>query len=252
MKTVSYLMTVSTSQKDVEVMLAILNIAGMGQAFYGESDGTGCTDLWIIPQSKKSKREMTTQLLAVAAIRKVSVVRLSRPVKEIELPEVRELFAGIGWDASNVTDKELSLFVNAKLQGEYTYYIDYGEREKGKEPVKIRIRPAQEHPHFSPDMLKKSDYTKDNAQDRVFTIDDIKIHTVTMVDRRPAEATSPPPCPPRNLHQMTDAQIKQWIRTKVSHRPKNEDIEVKRTSEEILITIKLGEYIETIGYRLTK
>jgi ribosomal protein S3 len=62
----------------------------------------------------------------------------------------------------------------------------------------------------------------------------------------------PPPPPPHNLHQMTDAQIRQWIRKRVSHRLKNEDIEVKRTSEEILITIKLGEQTETIGYRLTR
>ena len=245
-------MTVSTSQKDVEVILAILNIAGMGQAIYGENDSTGWTDLWIIPQSKKSKHEVTTQLLAVPAIRRVSVVRLSKPVKEIELSEVRELFAGIGWDASSVTDKELSLFVNAKIQGQYTYYIDHDETKKGKEPVKIRIRPAQEHPHFSPEMLKKSYYPEDDAEDRVFTIDDIKIHEVTILDQITVEPVEEPPPPPHNLNQMTDAQIKQWIRKRVSHHPKDEDIEIKRTSEEILITMKLDEHIETIGYRLAK
>lgn len=248
MTTASYLMSITTSQKNVEVILAILNIAGMGQAFYGENDGTVGTDLWIIPKSKKSTQEVTTQLQAVPAIRSVSVVQLSKPVKETELVEVRELFAGIGWDASSVTDEELSLFINAKLQGQYTYYIDHDQKKKGKEPAKIRIRPAQEHPYFSPDMLKESDYTKDD--DRELTIDDIEIRTVTMVDQ--IAEPPPPPHPPHNLHQMTDGQIKQWIRKKVSYCPKNEDIKVKRTSEEILITIKHDEQTETIGYRLTK
>ncbi len=246
-------MSITTSLKNVEVILAILNIAGKGQAFYGENDGTVGTDLWIIPKSKKSRQEVTRQLQAVPAIRSVSVVQLSKPVKETELVEVRELFAGIGWDASSVTDEELSLFINAKLQGQYTYHIDHDQKKKGKEPAKIRIRPAQEHPYFSPDMLKESDYTKDD--DTELTIDDIEIRTVTIVDQiaiEPPSPPSPPPRPPHNLHQMTDTQIKQWIRKRFSHCPKNEDIEVKRTSEEILITIKLGEQTETIGYRLTK
>jgi hypothetical protein len=252
MTTVSYLMSVTTSQNDVEVTLAILNIAGMGQAFYGERDSTGGTDLWIIPQSKKSSQEVTTQLQAVPAIHSVSVVPVSKPVKETELTEVRELFVGIGWDASSVTDEELSLFINAKLQGQYTYYIDHDKKKKGKEPVKIRIRPSEEHPHFSPDWLKKNDYTEDDVQNRVLTIDDIEIRTVTIVHQIAVEPPPPPPRPPHNLHQMTDAQIRQWIRKRVSHRLKNEDIEVQRTSEEIFITIKLDEQTETIGYRLTK
>jgi hypothetical protein len=247
MTTASYLMYIATSQKNVEVIMAILNIAGMGQAFYGENDGSVGTDLWIIPKSKKSRQEVITQLQAVPAIRSVSVVQLSKPVKETELVEVRELFAGIGWDVSSVTDEELSLFINAKLQGQYTYYIAHDQKKKGKEPAKIRIKPAQEHPHFSPNMLKESDYTKDD--DRELTIGDLKIRTVTMVDQIAVEPPSAPPRPPRNLHQMTDAQIKQWIRKRVSHCPKNEDIQVKRTFEEIFITIKLGEQTETIGYR---
>ena len=200
MTTASYLMSITTSQKNVEVILAILNIAGMGQAFYGEDDGTVGTDLWIIPKSKKSRKEVTTQLQAVPAIRSVSVVQLSKPIKEAELVEVRELFAGIGWDASSVTDEELSLFINAKLQGQYTYYIDHDQKKKGKEPAKIHIRPAQEHPYFSPDMLLESDYTEDNAQDRELTIDDMEIRTVTIVDQIEVELPPPPPPPPHNLH----------------------------------------------------
>ena len=106
-------------------MLAVLNIAGSGQAFHGFSNGVVSTDLSIIPKGKRNKQEVLIQLQAIPAIRSVSVVALSNPVNEKELKEVRELFAGIGWDACSVTNENLSLFINAKLQRQYTYYVDY-------------------------------------------------------------------------------------------------------------------------------
>jgi hypothetical protein len=188
----SYLMLITASKMDAEVTLAILNTAGRGQAFHGFSNGAVNTGLWIIPKAKGNKQEVITQLQAIAAIKSVSIVTLSKPVDENKLAEVRDLFAQLGWDTSNVTNDALSLFINAKLQGQYKYYIDYEHREKGQ--VKIQIKLLEEHPHFSPDWLKATGDKQDGAQDKELTIDDIEIRSVVI---EAIEEDEPPP-PPEN------------------------------------------------------
>jgi hypothetical protein len=187
---VSYLISVITSQKDVEVILAILNIAGKGHAFHGFSNGDISTDLWIIPKGKKNIQSVITELQTIPAIRSVTIVALSNPVKNSELLEVRKLFADVGWDASSVPDNTLSLFINAKLKGQYTCYIAYNHREKL--PVKIEIKLIEEHPLFSPDWLKAADYTEDEIQSSDLTIDDIEIRSVVIETIQEIE-TPPPP-----------------------------------------------------------
>ena len=73
----SYLIAITTSRNNAEVILAILNIAEKGQAFHGFSNGAVSTDLWIIPKGKNNKQEIITRLQALPAIRIVSVVYLS-------------------------------------------------------------------------------------------------------------------------------------------------------------------------------
>ena len=162
--------------------LAILNIAGRGQAFHSFSNEAVSTDLRIIPKGKRNRQEVIIQLHAIPIISGVSIVVLSNPVKKNELIEVREMFAGVGWDASSVTHDALSLLINVKLQGQDTYYIDYAEREKRQ--VKIQITPIEEHPHFSLDWLNASDYTKDEIPDKELTIDDTEIRSVVVETAR--------------------------------------------------------------------
>jgi hypothetical protein len=66
------------------------------------------------------------------------------------------------------------------------------------------------------------------------------------------EPPPPPMPPPKDLYQMTDAQITQWMRKNDSRNLKDKDIEVKRAFEEILITIKLDEQTETFIYKLRR
>ena len=193
MEIFSYIMTVATSQTGVEVFLAIKNIAGTGYAQYGRSGEFGSVELWIVPKSKKSREELLTQLQAVPFIQQVSVVKLRKPVTITELLEVRGLFNSLGWDTSDVRDEELSLFLNAKLQGKYTYMIDF-EHEKGHAAEKIRIIRAEEHPHFSPKWLANDDYVEE-ILDKELTIDDLEIRSVVVELGVEEEAPPPPPSP---------------------------------------------------------
>lgn len=192
----SYLIFTTTNpQKNAEVMLAILNIAGSGQAFHGSSNEVVSTNLWIVPYGKRDKQELTSMLQKVTSIRSLSVVALSSPIREEELVEVRHLFAQVGLDASNVTDDSLLLFINAKLQGQYTYYIHYDNI--GKWPVKIQVKPIKEHPHFSPDWLTARGNAEDEMPDKEFTIDDIEVRSVVIETIEKIEP--PPPSPPNRI-----------------------------------------------------
>ena len=192
MEIFSYIMAIATSKAGVEVFLAIKNIAGTGRAHFGRTDEFGGVELWIVPKSKKGREELTTQLKALSFIQQVSVVALSKPVTKTELFEVRELLARLGWDASHVSDEELSLFLNAKLQGKYTYLIDF-DHEKDRASNKIRIIQVEEHPHFSPDWLT-NDNREEEISARELTIDDLEIRSVVI--KSVVEESEPEPPPP--------------------------------------------------------
>ena len=55
MKTVSYLIAVTTSPFSVDVTPAILKLAGWGQAFHGFSNGAVSTNLWLTPRGKRNR-----------------------------------------------------------------------------------------------------------------------------------------------------------------------------------------------------
>jgi prolipoprotein diacylglyceryltransferase len=56
MEIFSYILTVATLQTGVEVFLTIRNIAGTGQAQFGRSGNFGNAELWIVPKSKKPRK----------------------------------------------------------------------------------------------------------------------------------------------------------------------------------------------------
>jgi hypothetical protein len=193
MMPVSYLIAVTTTQPGLESVIAVFNIAGRGQPVYGFSFGGIHTNLWIIPKGKGSRQEVITKLQAVPAIGSVSVVALSNPVQQTELAAIRQLFTDIGWDASGVSDDALSEFMNAILKGQNRFYIDYNRREKT--PVRIQIKPIEEHPLFSPDWLNAGITTDDEEPDREYTPDDFEIRNI-IIEKR-VEVLLPPPPPDR-------------------------------------------------------
>jgi hypothetical protein len=184
MKTVSYLMSVTSLKQDVEVLIAIQNIAGRGHILYGSSTEFAIRNLWIIPKGNKNSKAIISRLNEMPAIRNVSIVTLSKQIKETELAEVRKLFAYFNWDTSSITDNELFLFINEKIQGKYTSFIDCNHKKTGKESVEIRIKPIEEHPDFSVEWLTKNTQSKPKLTDRELTIDDIEFQTMSLSPRR--------------------------------------------------------------------
>ena len=244
-----YMISVTASASNRQVIPVVLKIAGRGQMFFGSTTEDISNHLFVIPDSEKSLQEITTELQAVPGFSKVAIVALSKPVNETELSEVRKLFTGLDWDTSDVTDDELSLFIDDKLLGQYTYYIDLDHKRIGRGTISMRIKRLEDHPEFSPDWLINSEGKKEGIQNEEQSCDNIETHefVIEMIEQ---EEVDPPPPPPTNLDQMTDIQIRKWIRKNEPRSLEDEDIEIKRSSEEILITIRVDGDAQTVIYKL--
>lgn len=175
----SYILYIEkSSQGDLELTLSILNIAGIGSAFFGSSNDSGSVSLWLIFKGKNTPAEIKKQLEAISPIKKVTVITISSPLKEAEITELRTVFLKIGWDAQDISDADLSMFIHSKLHRQEKHYIDYDFKKMGKSPVKIKIKPLQDHPDFSPDWLKETNFKLQDLTDKAFTREDIKVEKI--------------------------------------------------------------------------
>lgn len=253
MTPIGYIISVTASVSNTQVIPDVLKIAGRGQMFFGSTTEDISNHLFVIPNSEKDLQEITTELQAVPGFSKVAVVALSKPVKETELSEVRKLFVRFDWDTSNVTTSELGLFIDDKLLGQYTYYIDLTHNLNGSGKLSMRIKRLKDHPQFSPDWLIDSEDKKEGRQNEEQFPDNIETHELVIEMIEEVEEVEEPPTlppPPTNLDQMTDIQIRKWIRKNDTRLIEDGDIEIKRSSEEISITIKINGEAETIIYKL--
>src|SRR5688572_29512895 len=154
MRPIGYIISVSTSQNNLEDLLTVLKIAGQGQVILGTSTETLSTQLYAIAAGKKSRQELATQLKAVPGFSKVHVVALSKSIKKTELSEVRKIFDEFDWDSSSVSDDELSSFIVSKLKGQHTYYLDLDYKKRGKGTVKNVVKGLEKQPEKSPELVK--------------------------------------------------------------------------------------------------
>jgi hypothetical protein len=247
---VGYIISITASENNRQVVQTVLKIAGRGQCFLGSTKEAVSIYLFLIRDTKNSKQELATQLKAIPGFSKSAIVALSKPIDGTELSEVRKIFADLDWDTTGVTDDELSLFINDKLLGQYTYYIDLDNKRNKKGPIYMRINRLEDHPQFSPDWLKDSNRIKEEIQGEEQSFDDIEVGEI-LIETEEKEEPPPPPPPPANLEQMTDIQIRHWIRKNHARILRDEDIEIKRSPEEIRITIKADEGEEIIICKLT-
>src|SRR5215207_3905449 len=140
MITVGYIISVTASPGNRQVVPAVLKIAGNGQVFFGSTTEDVSTHLFIIRENKQSSQDLTAQLQAVPGFRNVAIVAISKPINDTELSALRELFAGHNWDTSSVTDDELSLFIDDKMLGQYAYYIYLDHKRIGSGTISMRIK----------------------------------------------------------------------------------------------------------------
>jgi len=191
----SYLLLITRTTTSANFSRSVINIAGRGQALGGRSrsDDNICKELWMIFKGKRDKHEMITQLKAVPGVNDVTAAAVSLPVEQHALKEVRALFASFGWDANGIDDETLTLFIEARLKGEYRYYIDYDHLHHNAEPTPILIKLLTAHPLFHPDWLKEPTPMSETSTDEELTDEDIVIEYVNITEEEYIEDPPPPP-----------------------------------------------------------
>jgi hypothetical protein len=195
MTSISYLLSITSSSQAPDVLLAIMNTAGRGHALFGTGNEAVSKTLWIIPKGRKNKQEVLAQLQAIPAIQHVSVAVLTQTPEATELEEVRAMFNDVNIDASDVSDDTLSIFLNSKIQGIASYYIDPEHKNRRWGQTKISIKRIEDHPMFSPDWLRQQSKITDYDMERDLTLDDIEVRTMSFEELK--EEPEPPPPPPQ-------------------------------------------------------
>lgn len=191
---VSYLLSVSTSRPQTEMIVAIFNTAGRGHVIFGTSNEEVSKTLWLIPKGQKNKEEVARQLQAISREQQIAIVALHQPLEVNQVTEIRALFNDFNLDPSDVTDGEISLFINSQIERTYSHYIDIDHTSRRSGQHKVSIKRLEDHPQFSPDWLKAKSEITEYDIDRDITIDDIEVRTVSFELSK--EEPEPPPPPP--------------------------------------------------------
>lgn len=251
-KPVGYLISLSNFSATVnnrEVIQAALKIIGHWQQIMGMTNDSVNMNLFIVPAAEKDVEELTEQLQAIPKVRNVSVVAWSKPAKAAELAAVRKMLTRYNLNANTVNDKQLSMFLNSKLDGQYTYYIDQDRQLNLKGLHDMHIKRLDEHPQYSP-AWRKDRVVK--QQDTIQNSDTIEVQDVVIQTIKEVEPPPPPPPPPANLGQMSNAQIRRWIQKNDSRNMKDKDIRINRTAQEVMITLKFKKGTEIVHYKIKK
>lgn len=189
----SYLIAIASKSLTTEYINEVFEIAGTGKAISGVSNDDVQTDLWIIPKGRRNSEEVTKQLQALQNIQAIHIVALGNPVETSDLPAVRQLFADIGLNAAAVPDASLLTFLNTKLNGQHSFYIDFDPL--APTPNSISIKSIQEHPQFSLPWIKEIEPGKGTQHNSLSPIEK-EITTVIVEEVVSVEELEPPPPPP--------------------------------------------------------
>lgn len=247
MAPIGYIISVTTSDNSSQPVLTILRLADSVQMLGGSSNERAATHLFLLPVTKKSKQELIAELQLIANASNISVVSLSQPIKEEELTEVRKIFAGMSWDTSNISDRELSVFLDDKLQGQCVYYMD-AEHKKGERMLSMRIKHLKDQAESSPEGQEKSNCNRQNMNDGQKRLEEFETRKIVLEEV--VENVPPPPPPPSILGQMTDEQIIRWVRKNDDRIQSGKGIKIIRTSEAIQLSIMIDGEEETVTYKL--
>ena len=245
----AYLISLSIQDRNRYTWIQVFQAEENMRQVIGTSRNGTNMDLYILPESEKTTSELITQFQSLPGVQAVSVVELTKPIGSDVLKNVKAMLKDFKMDASSVTDPELIMFLESTIARDYVYCIrtDLKRNERGLSPVTIRR---------TEDLLREYSKSNNNTEivkDSVEIYNGIEIHDIT-IQQIAEEPPPPPPPPPRNnnLSKMTDAQICQWLRKTYYRNLKNTDIQIKRSTTEVVIKIKLNETIETLHYKMNK
>jgi hypothetical protein len=179
METKNYILFINqSSQGDENFILSLLNIAGFNFPLYGYSGDFGSESIRLLFNARNTSDEIKKRLETLSIVNEVILVPISNPLNQSELSEVRNIFLKIGLDTQEVSEEELTMYIQSNLIGRNTHYIDFDNKNDRTSRVKIRIKQLQEHPDFKPEWIRETNIDLENLSDKEFTREDITCSTV--------------------------------------------------------------------------
>ncbi len=249
METAGYLISLVTSDSNRYAVVHVFQVIDSMRMVFGTSRNGVNLSLFVLPSEDKTASELMGQIRSVSDVRNFSVVALSKLPTSDELKKVRTLLKDYGMNASSVPDADLAMYLVSTLAGEYTYYLyaDHQQNKNGLSPVRIkRLEDLRQ------ELAQEGKDPGRVVRDTTEIYNGMEIHEVTLESSSEHEPPPPPPAPPANLGQMSDAQIKRWMRKNDSRKLQDKNIQIKRTAAEVLISIKFNGTTETIQYKIKK
>ncbi|HEX8334049.1 MAG TPA: hypothetical protein VF622_15625 [Segetibacter sp.] len=239
-----YIISFQTFEEYRAPIFTLMKIAGTVHDIFTSTSNKVTTHVYAVPSGKLKRQELTAQLQAVPDFQNVIVVEISKPIKGKELFKVREISA-VNYDASKASDHDLSLYLNAKLDGQFSYYI-HSLRSRNKEgQTHIQIKRIEDHPEYAT-ILKnelEAKETHSGGEDEIIIDEEVMLEEM---ERSIREAPPRPPLP-ENVMQMTDEEIRAMIKKNDPREIKDESIKITRSRKDISITIKFKWHTEAIG-----
>jgi len=141
--------------------------------------GVGRTSFWTLPNSKKNGEEVIRLLKAIPHIQSIFLVSLSKPIKPVEVEELRKILNRFSIDTTAITTKQFEVYLESILEEKDIYCIDFKNEPYNGKHIKIFIKPIEQHPDFSPECLLHSLRTKEDIAEREYTVDDFEIEIET-------------------------------------------------------------------------
>jgi hypothetical protein len=243
---VAHVVVITTDAVKENVYMELYKIDKDTRLLMGTGDGKTARNFYLIHGNSKTSSELREVLKNINGVRDISIISLSNPVTNSELADFRKLLLQGKMDASGVGDNELLMYLHSTLKGDdmYVLHNDSHNHSNGSSYLKFML---------ASDILKnyKDDpNTKTTITSKTTRWEgDLEISEVTISTTVSVEPPEPPPPPPVNISKMSDAQIKKWY-VKYDNTLKEEDIEIKRTPTEIIITEKRNGSTGSTRYRI--
>jgi hypothetical protein len=172
---------------------------------------------FFINSGKAGKEFLTKELQAIKGINQLSIVPVNTQVKESLASRLSYKIFNKHFDATGVEDDVLKQSIESQLKNcniiaEVEFFTRNGHRL-------IKLKPAAGSVNYSIDLSIKDGPRK----------------MVLHEEKRMFDS------PPVDMSSMTDAQVRDFIRTKLGAGLNDDDIIIQRTEEDLLITIKQND-----------
>lgn len=214
---IGYTVSFVAPENNKQVFQKIQSLTGGTQVVADNNIPGFVSYTFFIPTGKATTESLTRELQGINGIHQLSIVPVNTQVKESLASRLSYKIFNKHIDATGVPDDVLQQSIEIQLKNSgLDVNVEIVLKNNHRS---IRLKPAAGSDDFTIDLSIQDGPRKMVIQEEKRTMD----------------------TPPVDMSSMTDAQVRDFIRTKHGAALKDEEIKIKRTEEDVLITIKQNE-----------